>query len=211
MSLADWTSLALICLLGASSPGPSLIVILSNTRRYGRNAGLSASIGHGLGVFIYAVLAATTLGLIISHYQMLFRLIQIAGALLLIWIGIRLLVATLAKKPADTVPEEGLSGLSQSFRDGLAIALFNPKIATFFASLFSQFITSEQTIITHLGMAGLAGFIDSSIYILMVFLASAHASQSFLGRYQKQIDISFAILLLGLGLSLIFSQINQLL
>lgn len=211
MSLADWTSLALICLLGASSPGPSLIVILSNTRRYGRNAGLSASIGHGLGVFIYAVLAATTLGLIISHYQMLFRLIQIAGALLLIWIGIRLLVATLAKKPADTLPEEGLSGLSQSFRDGLAIALFNPKIATFFASLFSQFITPEQTIITHLGMAGLAGFIDSSIYILMVFLASAHASQSFLGRYQKQIDISFAILLLGLGLSLIFSQINQLL
>ncbi len=39
MSLADWASLALICLLGASSPGPSLIVILSNTRRYGRNAG----------------------------------------------------------------------------------------------------------------------------------------------------------------------------
>ena len=211
MSLADWASLALICLLGASSPGPSLIVILSNTRLHGRNAGLSASIGHGLGVFIYAVLAATTLGLILSHYLMLFKFIQAAGALLLIWIGIRLLMATLAKKPADAAPEAPLSGLSHSFRDGLAIALFNPKIATFFASLFSQFISPEQSIFTHLGMAGMAGFIDSSIYILMVFLASTKTSQSWLDRYQKQIDISFTVLLLGLGFSLIFSQINQLL
>ena len=211
MSLADWASLALICLLGASSPGPSLIVILSNTRHYGRNAGLSASVGHGLGVFIYAVLAATTLGLILSHYQMLFRLIQIAGALLLIWIGIRLLVAALAKKPDDALSEAPVSGLSHSFRDGLAIALFNPKIATFFASLFSQFITPEQSIVTHLGMAGLPGFIDSSIYILMVFLASTQTSQNWLDRYQTKIDISFALLLLGLGFSLILSQINQLL
>ena len=38
MGLSDWASLALICLLGASSPGPSLIVILGNTRLYGRKA-----------------------------------------------------------------------------------------------------------------------------------------------------------------------------
>ena len=60
-------------------------------------------------------------------------------------------------------------------------------------------------------MAGLAGFIDSSIYILMVFLASTQTSQNWLDRYQTKIDISFALLLLGLGFSLILSQINQLL
>lgn len=211
MSISDWASLALICLLGASSPGPSLIVILSNTRLYGRNAGLSASIGHGLGVFIYALLAATTLGLILSHYQMLFTLIQSAGALLLIWIGFRLLKATLgAQNNIEAAPAPG-GGIGHSFRDGLAIALFNPKIATFFASLFSQFITPEQSVTTHLGMASLAGFIDSAIYVAMVCLASTRASQSWLERYQKQIDVSFAILLLALGLSLFLSQINQLL
>ena len=211
MSVSDWASLALICLLGASSPGPSLIVILSNTRLYGHNAGLSASIGHGLGVFIYALLAATTLGLILSHYQLLFTLIQSAGALLLIWIGVRLLKATFGQKTpteADALPE---AGLTHSFRDGLAIALFNPKIATFFASLFSQFITPEQSVTTHLGMASLAGFIDGAIYVAMVCLASTRASQNWLERYQKQIDICFAILLLALGLSLFVSQINQLL
>jgi threonine/homoserine/homoserine lactone efflux protein len=89
--------------------------------------------------------------------------------------------------------------------------LFNPKIATFFASLFSQFITPEQSVTTHLGMASLAGFIDGAIYVAMVCLASTRASQNWLERYQKQIDICFAILLLALGLSLFVSQINQLL
>ena len=211
MSVSDWASLALICLLGASSPGPSLIVILRNTRLYGRNAGLSASIGHELGVFIYALLAATTLGLILSHYQLLFTLIQSAGALLLIWIGVRLLKATFGQKTPTEADAPPKAGLTHSFRDGLAIALFNPKIATFFASLFSQFITPEQSVTTHLGMASLAGFIDGAIYVAMVCLASTRASQNWLERYQKQIDICFAILLLALGLSLFVSQINQLL
>ena len=57
----------------------------------------------------------------------------------------------------------------------------------------------------------MAGFIDAAVYILMVYIASTSASQNWLGRYQKQIDFSFAILLLGLGLSLFISQINRLL
>ena len=104
-----------------------------------------------------------------------------------------------------------VASLRHSFRDGLAIALLNPKIATFFASLFSQFITPGQNLLTHFTMASMAGFIDAAVYILMVYIASTSASQNWLGRYQKQIDFSFAILLLGLGLSLFISQINRLL
>ena len=160
MCVSAWASLSLICLLVASSPGPILIVILSNTRLYGRNAGLSASIGHGLGVFIYALLAATTLGLVLSHYQLLFTLIQSAGALLLIWIGVRLLRATFGQKIRKEADSPPVAGLTHRFRDGLAIDLFNPKIATFFASLFSQLITPPQSVTTYLGMTGDAHLTD---------------------------------------------------
>ena len=61
MGLADWLSLISICLLGALSPGPSLMVILACTAENGRKAGVLASIGHGLGVFIYALAAASGL------------------------------------------------------------------------------------------------------------------------------------------------------
>ena len=46
MGLADWLSLISICLLGALSPGPSLMVILACTAENGRKAGVLASIGH---------------------------------------------------------------------------------------------------------------------------------------------------------------------
>ena len=130
MGLSDWASLALICLLGASSPGPSLIVILGNTRLYGRKAGLYASIGHGLGVWIYALLAATTLGLILTHYQILFTLIQGAGALLLVWIGGKLLHAILFRKTTLDTPAAPVANLRHSFRDGLAIAIWVTRICS---------------------------------------------------------------------------------
>ena len=59
MLLNEWASLAIICILGAFSPGPSLMVILSLAATNGSKAGYIASIGHGTGIFIYAMLSAT--------------------------------------------------------------------------------------------------------------------------------------------------------
>ena len=72
MGLADWLSLISICLLGALSPGPSLMVILACTAENGRKAGVLASIGHGLGVFIYALAAASGLSYLLNNYQSIF-------------------------------------------------------------------------------------------------------------------------------------------
>ena len=39
--------------MGASSPGPSLIVILRHAVTDGRSAGINAAVGHVLGIFLY--------------------------------------------------------------------------------------------------------------------------------------------------------------
>ena len=83
MFLDEWLSLAIICSLGAISPGPSMIVILSLTTSHGRKAGYIASVGHGLGVFIYALLSATGLAIVLNTYFRVFLLVQILGALFL--------------------------------------------------------------------------------------------------------------------------------
>ena len=64
MNVSDWLSLTLVCILGAASPGPSFAVILSATRTGGRAGGLAAALGHGLGIFLYAFVAATSLSLL---------------------------------------------------------------------------------------------------------------------------------------------------
>ena len=68
MSVSDWLSLALICILGATSPGPSLAVVLAVSRLHGRRGGYAAAIGHGLGVFFYALIAAASLSYILKQH-----------------------------------------------------------------------------------------------------------------------------------------------
>ena len=206
MLFQDWLSLAAICILGAFSPGPSLMVILSITASNGRKAGFLSSFGHGLGVFIYALLSATGLSIILNAYSQLLILVQFLGALFLLFIGIRT-IRTLFLTTADSSKVLSKNMIPNRFIDGFLIAIFNPKIAAFFLSLFSQFLIVGQTFVIHLGMALLAGTIDTIAYLAMVTLASTSIMLKFLSTYKKSVEASFGLLLIMLSISLSFKII----
>ena len=206
MLFQDWLSLAAICILGAFSPGPSLMVILSITASNGRKAGFLSSFGHGLGVFIYALLSATGLSIILNTYSQLLILVQFLGALFLLYIGIRT-IRSLFLTTADSSKVSSKNMMPNRFIDGFLIAIFNPKIAAFFLSLFSQFLIVGQTFIIHLGMALLAGTIDTIAYLAMVTLASTSIMLKFLSTYKKSVEASFGLLLIMLSISLSFKII----
>ena len=206
MLFQDWLSLAAICILGAFSPGPSLMVILSITASNGRKAGFFSSFGHGLGVFIYALLSATGLSIILNTYSQLLILVQFLGALFLLYIGIRT-IRSLFLTTADSSKVSSKNMMPNRFIDGFLIAIFNPKIAAFFLSLFSQFLIVGQTFIIHLGMALLAGTIDTIAYLAMVTLASTSIMLKFLSTYKKSVEASFGLLLIMLSISLSFKII----
>ena len=206
MLFQDWLSLAAICILGAFSPGPSLMVILSITASNGRKAGFFSSFGHGLGVFIYALLSATGLCIILNAYSQLLILVQFLGALFLLYIGIRT-IRSLFLTTADSSKVSSKNMMPNRFIDGFLIAIFNPKIAAFFLSLFSQFLIVGQTFIIHLGMALLAGTIDTIAYLAMVTLASTSIMLKFLSTYKKSVEASFGLLLIMLSISLSFKII----
>ena len=206
MSPADWISLVSICLLGAFSPGPSLMVIIACTTEHGRKAGILASVGHGLGVFGYALAAATGLSYLLNSYQTVFFALQLLGAGLLLWLGIRILIS-LFKGGNNGAPSPDPAALQHAFRDGFLIAVFNPKIAAFFISLFSQFLAAGQPVSLHIAMAGLAGFIDMAVYVFYAILASTPLINGMLSRYASVRDGVFALILISLAVSLFASQL----
>ena len=206
MSASDWSSLALICILGASSPGPSLAVVLAISRLQGRRGGYAAAVGHGLGIFLYASLAAASLSYILIQHGHLFQIVQIAGALMLVWMGVRLLMAT--RRRAENRPAETpCLALTQSFRHGFAIAVFNPKIAAFFASLFSQYLGEGQSTGLHLAMATLAGGIDMIVYVIVVMLATTQFAVGIFTKFASLNDLILGIILFGFGAILLVQNI----
>ena len=184
------------------------MVILACTAENGRKAGVLASIGHGLGVFGYALAAASGLSYLLNNYQTVFFGLQFLGAGLLFWLGARLLAATIrsAEKPTTQSPQPALSN---AFRDGFLIAVFNPKIAAFFISLFSQFLNDGQALFLHLSMAGLAGFIDMAVYLFYAVLASTAVVHGLVERYARIRDGLFAVILISLAVSLFVTHAKE--
>lgn len=90
MDLQAWAQIALVCALGAMSPGPSLAVIVRNATAGGRRQGVMAALGHGLGITVYAFAAVTGLALVLLAWPPLHQVAVWAGAALLAAIGLAL-------------------------------------------------------------------------------------------------------------------------
>ena len=208
MAIQEWVYLATICFLGACSPGPSLLVVLGFVSYEGKWAGISVSIGHGLGVLVYAFLSTLGLALLITQSDLVFSIVQLIGAVFLAWIAFRIITGSKNTKTELSDNSIRKSYIENSrFFEGFLVAILNPKIAVFFISLFSQFLVPGQSIFVHSVMAFLAGGIDTVVYCGVVFLASTKKASELLSMYQREVGLVFGILLGFLALSLLFSLI----
>jgi len=170
MDLSAWLSLAVICLLGAMTPGPSLAIVLKHTVSGGRLNGFVVSIFHGAGIALYAVLTVLGMALIIKETPWLFNMIKYAGAAFLLWLAFK---AFTSKSALATLKHETISvSLKQSAWQGFMIAFLNPKIAIFFIALFSQFIDANASLVQKIIMVSTVGGIDTLWYCLIALLLS---------------------------------------
>ena len=142
MTLTEWLSLVLICVMGAMSPGPSLAVVLKHSLHSGMKNGMLAALSHGIGVGFYACASLLGLGALMTQLPTLYQVLVYGGAAYLAYLGIRIL---LAKPSSQTLNVEQTKPSPRSaLQDGFAIAFLNPKLAVFFLALFSQFIDPEK-------------------------------------------------------------------
>ncbi len=123
MTLTVWLSLALVCALGAMSPGPSLVVMVRHSLAGGRLHGIVAAWAHALGVGLYAVLTLLGLAVILKESPTVFSFITYAGAAYLAWLGVKSLRA---KGGVAAKLEKGeKTTLLEAARDGAMISVLN--------------------------------------------------------------------------------------
>ena len=77
MTFIFWLQFAFVCIAGAMSPGPSLALIIRNSITVNRFAGILTSIGHGIGMGVYAIFAVTGLIIILTTNEILFQFIPL--------------------------------------------------------------------------------------------------------------------------------------
>lgn len=119
------------------SPGPGVIMTLTNSLREGFRGTLMGILGLAFGIVIVAGISATGLGLILATSALAFTIIKFVGAAYLIYLGVRLWRA-----PPFQFHETASRNVSMGrrFAEGLSLQLTNPKSIFFFLSVFPQFI-----------------------------------------------------------------------
>ena len=203
MEFTTWLALAAICIMGAISPGPSLALIMRNTVRGGRWHGMATGLGHGLGVGLYALIAAYGLALLLTTTPWLFQLVQYAGAAFLAWLGVRGLLAKPGAGPAPEQAAEENRSRRLGALEGFAVAFLNPQLAIFFVALFSQFVHAHTDWPEALLMMLTAGGIDALWYVLVALVLSRGPVLAWLKAKSTVIDKVSGLVLLGLALKVV--------
>ena len=190
MVLSVWLSLALVCMMGAMSPGPSLAVVLKHTLSGGMRNGMLAALSHGVGVGLYAAASLLGLGALMVQFPNVYQLLVYLGAAYLAYLGIKILLA----KPSNNelqVQKSEVSAL-KALQDGFAIAFLNPKLAIFFLALFSQFIDPQNlTLSIGIIMCLTVFVIDTGWYLLVALLTEVSKSYLILANKIDKYIVNF--------------------
>ena len=125
------------------SPGPSMVVVINNAIFKSRYHGISTSIGHGLGISIYAFLAVTGIGIIIQKNITVFNSIKIISIIFLLYIGLK----SIFDKDMISFDKEKQNGWAASFFQGFSISILNPKILVWFIAIYSQFMSEKNDLV----------------------------------------------------------------
>lgn len=208
MSLLQWSALALVCLAGAMSPGPSLAVVAGATIGSGPRAGFAAAWAHALGVGLYAALTVAGISAVIQASQTLFLCMQVAGSAYLLWMAFNLWRSAAAATGSRA--GQSVSTVAAA-RRGFFIAFLNPKLALFMLALFSQFVSADASMSTRLVLIATAGLIDGIWYTLVTVLFSRGPWVTWLASKARSIDRIFAVALALLALLILGSIAREML
>ena len=123
------------------SPGADTMYILGRSISQGRKAGIYSVLGIVTGAFIHTTLVAFGLSLIVAKSATAFNLIKYLGALYLVYLGIKMLLA----KPENKLSlATGQISSGKLYISGILTNLLNPKVILFFLVFLPQFVKSSQ-------------------------------------------------------------------
>ncbi|MFD7499828.1 LysE family translocator [Streptomyces sp. NPDC059850] len=165
-------------------PGPDLTLLLANTARSGRRAGIATAAGIMLGHAVLAAAAVAGLTALLTASELGYAALRIAGALYLVYLGVQSLAdfVRLRRSGAGDAPAHRHTQLIQpatgrivrvSLRQGLLSNLLNPKVAAFYLSLFPQFsLPGLTTTAAHTVLAGLFWLLSLLWFVLVLLILS---------------------------------------
>ena len=141
MDTSVWISFLIVAMATAISPGPAIMLTISNSMSFGSRKAFWTALGNSIGLLFVSTFVMLGLGIILKTSATLFLIFKFIGALYLIFIGIK----HFNNRNTGFIQGQKINNLqsitnTKLFGQGILIALTNPKAIIFFFGLFPLFI-----------------------------------------------------------------------
>jgi threonine/homoserine/homoserine lactone efflux protein len=139
------------------TPGPAVLLVISQGLKYGASSSIRGSLGILTGNVVYFTVSAAGVGAVLITSEVVFNVIKWSGAAYLVYLGTKMMfeatIAEVASKAEAPAPGNWL------FLQGLLTQLANPKALIFFTALLPQFIDPAGPVAWQCGILGVASIL----------------------------------------------------
>jgi threonine/homoserine/homoserine lactone efflux protein len=188
-------------LIIAVVPGPGIFYVAARTVSGGRSVGLASTAGTALGGLVHVIAGGLGISAIILASAQAFAALKFAGALYLVWLGIRTF------RDAGRLPAEPTTsaGAKRAFLEGIAVEALNPKTAAFFLAFIPQFLDPavRDPGLTFMAL-GLISVTLNTLADIVVVLAASATQRRFVATplLSRRLGQGSGLFIAGLGVSL---------
>ena len=203
MSLAVYLTFLLACVVVITVPGPTVMLIIANSLRHGRRAGLLNVAGTQVGLAITVGVVLLGLASLIAAMGAWFVWVRLVGAAYLIWLGFKLIVGSGELEAGGATPRKPRGGF---FVQGLVVALSNPKTLLFFGAFFPQFMDGTHDFASQVLIMGATSMTVAALSDSAYALLASRAGCALSSRHVRLITRTSGGILIGGGLWLALSR-----
>lgn len=205
-TLLTFAAMALVVVV---TPGPTVLLALSNGTRFGlARAGFGIA-GAALSDAVLIAAAGMGLGSVLKTSAFLFNVVKWVGVAYLVWIGAQMLRSSGAVAPGvaggDAAPERARGGRLEILRRSFVVAVMNPKGLLFFAAFFPQFLDVGAPVLAQYVTLG-AVFIATDVAVMAAYAGLGSKAMHYLNsrgvRWLDRLCGGVLVVMAG-GLSLV--------
>jgi threonine/homoserine/homoserine lactone efflux protein len=202
MSLELYAAFLVACLVVIIVPGPTVTLVVANSLRHGRRAGLLNVAGTQIGLAIMIGIVGIGLTSLIKAMGHWFDWLRLAGAAYLVWLGWKMIRSSGGDTPGEA-PRPPRGGFVMQ---GAIVALGNPKTLLFFSAFFPQFIDPARAQGLQIAIMGGTAMLFAAVSDSAYAIAAGRAGQALSARRARFLSRASGGFLIGGGLWLALAR-----
>jgi homoserine/homoserine lactone efflux protein len=176
MTFETWLAFAALELVLSLTPGPAVVLVLSQAIAFGTAASVFASLGILAANAVYFALSGAGLGAVLLASETLFGALRWAGVAYLVVTGLRLL----RKRPDDLPLVTGTAETGRAlplFARGFLLQIANPKALVFFTALLPPFLSPRHDLVPQVLLLGATSVVLEFLVLLGYGVAAERSAR----------------------------------